>query len=113
MSNCKSLFGLEELLSPGPSVDTAGIVFRGWWSEVFGQFFHTGRSYPTSGRVLYVLQSVTGLWYSYSFLACTLLSDPGVLRGVVAVKQLVVLTLVSLAAVRLPFASPRYAAWHR
>ena len=51
MSNCKSLFGLEELLSPGPGVDTAGIVFRGWWCEVFGQFFHTGRSYPTSGGV--------------------------------------------------------------
>ena len=108
MSNCKSLFGLEELLSPGPCVDTAGIVFRN------GGVKYLASSFTRKGPILRLggsfsscnLSLVSGvLVWGIAFPACTLLSDPVVLRrlrgkGVVAVKQLVVLTLVSLAAVR-------------
>ena len=62
MSHCKSSFGIKELLSPCPCVDTSWFVFRGWWCEVSGKLLDSGWSYPTSGLVLNVLQSVTGLW---------------------------------------------------
>ena len=66
MSVCKSLSGRKELLSPGPCVDMAVVVFIGCRCEVFGKLLDSGRSYPTSGLVLNVLQSVISLWCTCS-----------------------------------------------
>ena len=84
MSNCKSLFGLEELLSPGPSVDMTGIVFRD------GGVKYLASSFTREGPILCLgggsfsscnLSLVSGvLVRGIAFLACTVLSDPVVLR---------------------------------
>ena len=59
--NCKLSWG-KELLSPGPGVDSAVVVFIWCRCEVFGKLLDSRRSYPTSGLVLNVLQSVICLW---------------------------------------------------
>ena len=123
MSVCKSLLWREELLSPGPGVNTAVFLFIGCGCEVFGKLSDSGGSYPMSGLIGNVLQSVICLWCTCMgncVIPCLHLTHrprvtkttSRIWRGV-AVKLLVVLTLALVFVVVRPAVLPGYTVWHR